>query len=98
LVLEKPYANQIITVDVRNYNGRISRREPYLSMRAQVGDGPYTDIRFGRFPAPEGGDYEISSQDKMANLDQYWADHNGMLAGLSTYIDLQYDELHYSVN
>jgi hypothetical protein len=97
LVLEKSYANQITTVDVRNYDGRISRREPHLCMRAQVGDGPSTDIKFGRFPVPEGGDYEVSPEQKMSYLDEYYLDNNRTLAGRE-YIDLQNDELHYSVN
>ena len=98
LVLEKPYANQITTVDVRNYNGRISRGEPHLRMRAQIGDGPCTDIRFGRFPASDGLDYEVSAEEKMSSLDDWYRDHNGTLTGLAAYIDLQYDELHYGVN
>ncbi len=98
LVLTRSYANQITTVDVRNHDGRISRSQPHLRMYAQVGDGPVTDIRFGRFPAPGGGDYEVAPEVKMSHLDDYFLDHGRHLAGLNTYIDLQYDQLIYSVN
>ncbi len=98
LVMSRSYANQITTVDVRNYDGRISRIEPHLRMYAQIGDGPRTDIRFGRFPAPGGGDYEVSPEAKMSHLDDYFVNHGSRLAGLNSYIDLQYDHLIYSIN
>ena len=98
LVLTRSYANQITAVDVRNYGGRISRSQPYLRMYAQVGEGPVTDIRFGRFPDPGGGDYEVTPEVKMSHLDDYYLDHGRRLAGLNSYIDLQYDQLIYSVN
>lgn len=97
MVVERPYANQITVVDVRNHDGRISTTEPHLRMYAQVGRGPRTDIRFGRFPA-DSGDYVVSPQRKMSYLDVYAAEHDGRLAGLNDYIDLRYDELHVSVN
>ncbi len=97
LVHNKPYANQITAIDVRNFAGRISRAEPHLRMYAQVGQGGSTDIRFGRFPLP-GGDYVISPERKLSYLDEYAEDHGGQLAGLNRYIDLRYDELHVSIN
>jgi hypothetical protein len=98
LVLTRSYANQISVVDVRNHEGRISHSEPYLRMYAQMGNGPVTDIRFGRFPAPSGGDYEVSPEVKMSHLDDYFLDHGRRLAGMNSYIDLQYDQLIYSIN
>ncbi|MGA2265902.1 MAG: hypothetical protein ABSH10_05670 [Phycisphaerae bacterium] len=98
LMLTRSYANQITTVDVRNDGGRISRFEPQLRLYAQVGDGPATDIRFGRFAAPGGGDYEVAPEVKMSYLDDYFLEHGNRLAGLNSYIDLQYDQLIYSVN
>lgn len=99
LLLERRYANQITVVDVRNYAGRISRSDPHLRMYAQVGrDAGVTDIRFGRFPDPGGGDYVVSTQRKMAYIDEYVADHGGRLAGINEYLDLRYDGLHVSIN
>ena len=98
LLLTRSYANQITMVDVRNCDGRISRSQPHLRMYAQVGNGAVTDIRFGRFPAPGGGDYEVTPEVKMSHLDDYFLDHGRRLAGLNSYIDLQYDQLIYSVN
>jgi len=98
LISARPYANQITVVDVRNHAGRISRNEPHLRMYAQVHRGQPTDIRFGRFPAPVAGDYVVSPERKLSYLDDYVADHGGQLAGLNSYIDLRYDELHLSIN
>jgi len=97
LLCTRWYANQISVVDVRNHAGRISKTEPYLRMYAQVGRSRTTDIRFGRFPAPGGGDYVVSPERKMSYLDGYYEDHGGRLAGINTYIDLRYDQLHVSL-
>jgi len=98
LVCTRPYANQITVVDVRNHAGRINPNEPHLRMFAQVGRGRPTDIRFGRFPAAGGGDYVVAPEKKLRYLDDYVADHEGLLAGLNSYLDLRYDRLHVSLN
>jgi hypothetical protein len=98
LVGRRPYVREITVVDVRNHDKRISDVEPELRMYAQVGQGMPTDIRFGRFPRPNGGDYVVSPQRKLMHLDQYVADHGGRLAGMNSYIDVRYDELRTSWN
>jgi len=98
LVRRRPYHGQVTLIDVRNHAGRISRNEPELRLYAQIGRGRPTDIRFGRFPAPGGGDYVISPQRKLSYLDEYVAAHGGKLAGLNSYLDLRFDELHVSIN
>ncbi len=98
LVRARPYYPQITLVDVRNHDGRITRNQPELRMYAQVGRGPATDIRFGRFPAPGGGDYIISPRRKLSYLDEYAAENGGLVAGRNSYLDLRFDELHVSVN
>lgn len=98
LLATRSYVNQVTLVDVRNFGGRITRDEPHLRMYAQYGRGRPTDIRFGRFPVPEGGDYEVSPDRKLKYLDDYVADHEGWLAGLNSYIDLRFDQLHVSIN
>lgn len=97
VISPKPYAWQITAVDVRNYGGRVSRFEPHLRMYAQVARVQPTDIRFGRFSMPE-GDFNVSVERKLSYLDQYAAEHDGYLAGINSYLDLRYDELHVSVN
>jgi hypothetical protein len=97
LMLSRRYANQISSVDVRNAGGRISKSEPHLRMYAQVGEGKPTDIRFGRFPDPN-GDWEITPEQKLFNLDQYVNEHNGLLAGANRYIDLRFDWRHESID
>ena len=98
LVAEKPYANQIVTADVRNYAGRApgGDEEPHLRYCAQIGSADTTDIRFGRFPRP-GGDHNVSTERKLSYIEAYVARHNGRLAGLHSYIDLRFDELNVSV-
>jgi hypothetical protein len=98
LISERHWANQITVVDVRNYARRISESEPELRLYAQSGQGRATDIRFGRFPFDQGGDWVISPARKLKYLDEYVAQHNGQLAGLNAYIDVRYDELRVSVN
>ncbi|MFA6134913.1 MAG: hypothetical protein WC869_12935 [Phycisphaerae bacterium] len=90
------YANQIARVDVRNFDGRISKREPYLRMYAQVDDGPATDIKFGRFEVPGGGDFEISAEQKMSTLDQFFITNGNKLAGGASSCDLRYGDLLYT--
>jgi len=97
LISTRPYYAQITVVDVRNHAGRISRNEPELRMYAQVGTGRPTDIRFGRFPK-QGSDWVVSPQQKMWNLDDYATNHNGLLAGINSYLDLRYGNLHVSLN
>ncbi len=97
MVQSKDYAREIVTVDVRNHGYSASRADPQIRMTARVREGRATDIRFGRFPIPGGGDYEISPERKISYLDSYWADH-GRLAGLHSYLDLRYDDLRVSLN
>lgn len=98
LVQGKPYASQITVVDVRNFRERVSSMEPELRMYAQQGRSRPTDIRFGRFPHPDGGDWVISPDRKLRYLDEYVADHAGRLAGNHEYIDVRFDELRVSMN
>ena len=96
LVRDRDYCNQITGVDVRNYKQRISKCEPELRMYAQSGRGRLTEIRFGRFPHSR--DWVIPPDRKMRYLDEYVEDNEGTLAGIHSYLDLRYDELHISPN
>ena len=96
LIYTRKYANQVMTIDVRNYGGRVNRHEPFLRMAAQTGKGKSTDIKFGRFPLPD-GDHEIPVEQKFSYLDQYYTE-NRTIAGINNMLDLQHDELHVSVN
>jgi len=98
LLKGRPYESQITTIDVANHNGRISPADPHLRMFAQVGQGRPTKIRFGRFPAPDGLDYCLSPEQKLANLDAYVQDNGGKLAGLKDWIDLRHDNVYVSIN
>jgi hypothetical protein len=96
LFFTRPYAYEISAVDVRNYAGRAAADESHLLMWAQLGRGRPTQIRFGRFPRPD-GDFVVSPERKMSYLDQYVEDYSH-LAGAHRYIDLRYDELHVSID
>ncbi len=98
LVSSRKYARQISVVDVRNHAGRISPNAPHLRMYAQTARGWSTDIRFGQFPLPGGGDFVVSPKRKMSYIDQYVARNGGRLSGINTYLDLRYDQLHVSIN
>ncbi|MBN1941712.1 MAG: hypothetical protein JW849_00290 [Phycisphaerae bacterium] len=98
LLSTRPWANQVSVVDVRNHARRISESEPELCIYAQQGRGKPTEIRFGRFPHPDGGDWVISPARKMQYLDDYVQDQNGRLAGVHSYIDVRFDELRVSLN
>ncbi len=98
MLRKRRYCDQIATVDVRNHNGRVcpNSREPQIRMYALTSDGEKTDIRFGRFPMPE-GDYIVTPERRMQYLDEY-VNHHGGLAGHNEWIDLRYDQLHVSNN
>lgn len=98
LIQTRSYANQVAVVDVRNHDRRISESEPELCLYARQGRGKTTEIRFGRFPHPDGGDWVISPARKMRYLDDYVQDQDGRLAGVHRYIDLRFDELRVSLN
>ncbi len=95
LLADRPYANQITVVDIRNFDGRISQDEAHLRMLAQIGRSKPTTIVFGRFPNPR-GDWVISPERKLSYLDSYFTSHDQRLAGLNGQLDLRYDSLHVS--
>lgn len=97
LVWPEPYANEIAFADVRNHGHRESRIDPELCLYARVGAGKSTQIRFGRFPHPDGGDWVISPTRKLDYLEQYYQQHN-RLSGVHEYIDLRFDQLKHSLH
>jgi len=90
LLASRRYARQITRLDVRNYAGRVSKNLEYLGFWSGR-----TYIKFGRFPHPDGVDWVVPPQRKMANLDRYVALHDGRLAGTAG-LDLQIDNLNDS--
>ena len=95
LIADRPYADQITVIDVRNHGG-LDPNAPHLKMTAQIGRGQATEIQFGRFPRPGGADVVIPTDRKLAYLDHYAGRHNGRLAGVDAEIRLQYDHLYYA--
>jgi len=83
------WREQIVAIDVRNYDGQVDRTGPWLRMLAKVPQGQ-TCIQFGRFPR-EHGDWEISPDVKLNWLDKLVRDRNGLAKGE---IDLRYASPH----
>lgn len=98
LVNTRTYARQISVIDIRNYRERITDSEPSLRMFAQIDNGRPTDIRFGRFMHPEGGDWYVTPEQRMEYLDSYVIDHGGRLAGINDFIELRKGQLYVSPN
>jgi len=76
LLKTRKYFRQVTYVDTRNFGGRRSLVAPHLSFSAGN-----SNFKFGRFPHPDGVDYNVSIRQKMENLDRHVARHNGRLAG-----------------
>ena len=93
LVCRKTWVNQIATVDVRNYDGRINRQEPFLRLTAKDrATGRSTDIRFGQLQGINAPG-EVPTDRKLKYIDTYVTKHNGVLAGLNRFLDLRFDDL-----
>jgi hypothetical protein len=87
LLWKRPYAAQIVEVDVRNIGWRATRAAPQIRMVAVDDWGRRTEIVFGRFPHPD-GDWVVPTECKLAKLDAYAARHGGRLAGFHAQVDL----------
>ena len=100
LLEDRPYCEEVTMIDVRNFDGRYipGPEQPHLRIKAQTGRGRPTDIRWGRFPAPDGLDYCVSPERKLEYLDWYYQTNGGRLAGLNSWIELRYDKLYVSPN
>ena len=97
LVADRPYFRQIVAIDERNYDGRLSKQAPAQVMYAATpGSGKATEIRLEAFPREE-GDFRIAPEQGLLNLDVYYK-MRGTLAGISRYIDLRGDQLYVSRN
>ena len=91
----KPYSAEIAWVDVANFGGRLSDREPAIRLRAEA-DNRQTDIRFGRLPMDDIFVEEPSNSVKFAWLDKFYQLH-GTLAAVD-WMDLRLSQLHVSTN
>lgn len=92
LVEGRPYYEQFVKVDVSNHGGRISPEFSQIDLIAQVGRGPATVHHFGRFPVAGRGDWVISPEQKLVNLDRIAAANNGRLGGIESH-DLRVDNV-----
>ncbi len=94
LMMTRTYGNEITTVDVRNFDGKAHPSDSRLNLRAKIGKGPETLIRFGRFEDPA-ADWELPTSVKMYYLDTFVA-ANGKLTGVASSIDLRMNCLMYT--
>ena len=73
------WQNQVATIDVRNYEGKLDPNGPWLQIVAKAQTGNM-NVAFGHFPMPH-GDWEISTEDKLSGLDSFVRKHNGPVKG-----------------
>jgi hypothetical protein len=96
MLRDRPYAAQIVSVDVRNYGGRIlgNSGKPHIVIHARGRGGEPVDVWFGRFPLPH-GDYILTAERRLTNLDHYVTRCGGFFgAHHRVDLQLQYDRVH----
>ena len=91
IVNNRFFADQISTIDVRNYNKRISEADSEIIMYAQKGRSARTEILFGRFPRNQGADYVITPAKKFARLEAFVRENGNNIAGVCKMLDLRHD-------
>jgi hypothetical protein len=94
LLRPKPYFAQVVSIDVRNYGGRVQGNsgKAHIVIHVRGRNGETVEVWFGRFPAPH-GDYVLSAERRLANLEEYLARYGGFF-GAHRRVDLQYDRVH----
>ncbi len=97
LLQSRSYDREVTAVDVLNHGGRMDPYSAHIRFFAQSGTRRATEIRFGRFPSPDGTDYEIPPDRKLARLDRYVSDYRA-LSGTHRWIDIRYDQLETSLD
>jgi hypothetical protein len=87
LLYGEPWAEEIVQINVNNFNGRESLKEAYLTLGTKQG----TLVKWGR-PINGGADsfIEISTQRKLSVLKQIVADYGHIDAGRS-WVDIRFD-------
>jgi hypothetical protein len=90
LLYSRRYYRQFSLIDTSNYAQRIDANGAMLVFYAQEGRTRATKILFGRFPHPDGGDYVIPPEKKMAGLDGIAGMFDGQIAGTYQQIDLRH--------
>lgn len=100
MVLARPYWNEIAVIDVRNHpTHRISRSEPPFQLIARaVMDQQVVETRLlvDRF-WQDSSDYTVPPAQALRNLDVIYQ-RFGRLAGVRTYLDLRFENVHASLD
>ena len=91
LLHTRPYFRQFPLINVKNFARRVDANGAELVIYAQEARTRATEILFGRFPLPEGGDHIVPPERKMELLDRIVALFDGQIAGTYQQIDLRYD-------
>ncbi|MFP4353928.1 MAG: hypothetical protein ACLFUJ_02300 [Phycisphaerae bacterium] len=86
----RPYYKEIFILDISNYQSRRTSRASEIVLHAREGRSGTTRIDFGRLPR-HNGDYVVSVDRKLDNLQQIYEANGRTLIGIDAVIDLRHD-------
>jgi hypothetical protein len=90
LLYGKRYADEIISVDVSNFDGRRDAREAHIVLGTHRG----TQIRWGRVPSAKDAFVEVPAAKKLEYLQQVWEQYQRVDAA-QPWIDIRFDRITY---
>ncbi len=91
LLYLKPYAEEIMSVDVSNFAGRKSERDSHLVLKTKY-TSPPSEIRWGRALRDADAFIEVSSERKLDALENVWRQYHRVDAN-QPWIDIRYDKI-----
>ena len=89
-LVSRPYYKEIFILDISNYQARRTSRTSEIVLHARQDRSATTRIDFGRLPR-QNGDYVVSVDRKLDNLQQIYDANGGTLLGIDAVIDLRHD-------
>lgn len=88
LISDEPFAEDILKVDVSNYNGRHNLNDAHITLITRN----LTEIRWGRAPEPNDFFMEVGTRKKLARLNNAWK-HYGRTDMGQAWIDVRGDDV-----
>ncbi|HZZ43643.1 MAG TPA: hypothetical protein VFE58_11955 [Tepidisphaeraceae bacterium] len=92
LLYGQPYAEDILKVNVANFQGRHSPRDPQLTLVTRF--NPATELRWGRPVTSKDGFIEVSPAQKLNYLSSVYNKYHRVDAG-QPWLDLRFDHILY---
>jgi len=84
------YADEIVQIDVSNYDGRRDAREAQVVLETKRG----TQVRWGRVPSAKDAFVEIAPGRKLEYIEKVWEQYKQVDAG-QPWIDIRFDRITY---